>query len=975
MKKLTMRIFSLALALTMLLALSSAALAAPNAELGLWRNLKVGAGGTVHRVGHTPEGKPYIIFARQYYSTFPSVTRWSSHNATKTHWLELTFKEQKSFNKIDLYFFGNNTAGYCWTDYKISYNSNGSWVEFLNITGNKDMVRSHEFPAVTSDKVRIDILDAGRDDYARLNEIEIFDADGKNFAVSSAGTKIAADSAVKSDSKPTQAIDGHRYPRTTYWSPDPNVPGDQWLMVDFGEPKEINEIDVSEKDDTADSKYGGFVDFQVQYNAGTPETPNWVDLKKATKYFRDSIFVEFDTITTQQVRLLITKMRPKDEPKIAGFRIYNRPSEENLTEKATVTASSESGSTGCWADNVRYNGICQFLGCLTAYDFDGNILWQKGDPKGSSPTAGSDLPIQIYDIDHDGEEEILVNWRDKLQILSWDGTVEKEAPIAINGDNILPVNVRGLDQPSDILIKDRYEEIAVYTNDLELLWTKYTPGYDGNYELIGHFPYNYDIDGDGKDEIVAGNYAIDDDGTIYDRYVTDPTELVQHADGLKVGDFDPNLPGIEMFNADSSAGILVWDKDGNRIMTDLAVGHAQKLVMGEFVPTIPGWEAFTTTKAIRTPHPMLYLHTGGGQRIWPEGIEYPKQSGTVQIYPANFVKAGSNQEYLIVPKERIVIDGYNNALVNIPKEYTNRFAFAADLTGDDREELLFWHSNGIVQVWTNTADVPDGGKNIARNAKITVDSTDGEYSAANLNDGDRKGGIWKSQDYIGDHYVIVDFGTAKTFDEIWLYNYCNKEDTYFLDNFKIQYNSGTPAAPVWTDIYDVQANMKKNAAFTFDAVTSQQVRIFITDPTTALNNIDNSARLREIEIYEALPDRFTAIGGNQSADGQGAILSLGGTKTVDGVKVELSGDVLNYTLQYRSGNEWVDMASIVCNKDAKKNFAFTPVQTDAIRVVVVEGSGSVAKITAREWSGYESQAVENEIIQNPTKALYRWTNY
>ena len=69
------------------------------------------------------------------------------------------------------------------------------------------------------------------------------------------------------------------------------------------------------------------------------------------------------------------------------------------------------------------------------------------------------------------------------------------------------------------------------------------------------------------------------------------------------------------------------------------------------------------------------------------------------------------------------------------------------------------------------------------------------------------------------------------------------------------------------------------------------------------------------------------------------------------------------------------MSSVVCNKEAKKNFAFTPVETDAIRVAVTEGSGSVATITAREWSGYESQAVVNEITPNPTKALHRWTNY
>lgn len=975
MKNFPKKITSLLMVLIFLFVYSSAALAAPNSEAGLWRNLKIDAPGTVHRVGRTPDGEPYIIFARQNYGAYASVTRWSSKKDTKEHWLELTFPEAKSFNKIDLYFFTNNGPGNQWVDYKISYNANGSWVECVNVTGNTDLVRSHEFTTVTSDKVRVDIFNAGIDDYARLNEIEIFDTNGNNIAVSSAGTKIAADSNVKSDSVPTKAIDGQQYPRTAYWSPAAKAENPQWLMVDFGEPKEINEIKISEIDDSSDSHYGGFEDYQLQYNAGTPEIPKWVDLKKETGNPRDSIFAVFDTVTTQQVRLLITKLREKDEPKIAGFRVYNRPSEENLTETAKITASSEDSPSGRWADNVRYSGNCQYLGCLTAYDFNGNILWRKGAIEGTSATAGSDLPIQIYDIDNDGEEEIVVNWKDKLQILSWDGTVEKETSCILNGDSIQFVNVRGLDYPSDILIKDRYREVAIYTNDLELLWNDYQKGYNGQSENIGHFPFPYDLDGDGKDEIMVGSIAYDDDGTIYDRYVTDPVEMIQHADAQKIADLDPNNPGVEMFNADSSAGILFWDQEGNRIMTDLAVGHAQKAVVGQFVPTIPGLEAFTTTKAIKTPYPRLHLHSGSGQRIWPEGIDFPKQAGTVQIDAAHWIKAGSNQEYLVIPKERVVVDGYYNTMVKIGNEYTNRFAWAMDLTGDDRDELLFWNTGGLVQIWTNTADVPDGGKNLARNATITVDSTDGDYSASHLNDGDTTGAIWKSQDYIGDHWIKVDFGAPKTFDEIWLYNYCNREDTYFLDDFKIQYNAGSVNAPVWKDIHDVKDNMKKKAAFTFDAVTAQQVRILITDPTTALTNVDSSARLREIEIYEALPDSFTSLAGTLSTNNNETVLNLGSVKTVDGVKVELSSDVTNYTLQYRKDGVWTDLASVVCNTDTKKGFAFSPVEADAIRVVRVEGNGTVTGISAREWSGYEAHAVDNEMTPNPTEKPYRLTNY
>jgi hypothetical protein len=42
------------------------------------------------------------------------------------------------------------------------------------------------------------------------------------------------------------------------------------------------------------------------------------------------------------------------------------------------------------------------VNALTAYDFEGNLLWQVGSPAQGAAT-GSDIPAQIYDIDQDGD--------------------------------------------------------------------------------------------------------------------------------------------------------------------------------------------------------------------------------------------------------------------------------------------------------------------------------------------------------------------------------------------------------------------------------------------------------------------------------------------------------------------------------------------------------------------------------------------
>jgi len=52
-----------------------------------------------------------------------------------------------------------------------------------------------------------------------------------------------------------------------------------------------------------------------------------------------------------------------------------------------------------------------FISCLTAIDLDGNVLWQLGEPSGHADRLGkvsADMPLQVYDIDGDGAEELLV---------------------------------------------------------------------------------------------------------------------------------------------------------------------------------------------------------------------------------------------------------------------------------------------------------------------------------------------------------------------------------------------------------------------------------------------------------------------------------------------------------------------------------------------------------------------------------------
>ena len=77
---------------------------------------------------------------------------------------------------------------------------------------------------------------------------------------------------------------------------------------------------------------------------------------------------------------------------------------------------------------------------------------------------------------------------------------------------------------------------------------RYTMYANGNHNLsVG------DVDGDGKDEIVWGSAALDDDGKVL--YATG----FGHGDAIHLGDLDPDRPGLELFDVHEEKGDYAWD--------------------------------------------------------------------------------------------------------------------------------------------------------------------------------------------------------------------------------------------------------------------------------------------------------------------------------------------------------------------------------------------------------------------------------
>ena len=233
------------------------------------------------------------------------------------------------------------------------------------------------------------------------------------------------------------------------------------------------------------------------------------------------------------------------------------------------------------------------LSSMTAFDIEGNVLWKIGE---SSPTFDNtfiscDLPFQIADINNDGRLEVIyarnfmvhiIDLLDGHEIKSMKTPIIKDDPLVknepfyrLNVDAIRVADFEGLGYKGDFIIKDRYQNVWAYNKNMELMFRYH-------HKNTGHFPYIYDFNNDGKDEMFVGYDMVNSKGEI----VFSLPMNSDHTDEIIYAPLDLK-DDYKLVLASGNEGMNIVNLDGT-IYKHNEIGHAQRISVAKFDNNMDG---------------------------------------------------------------------------------------------------------------------------------------------------------------------------------------------------------------------------------------------------------------------------------------------------------------------------------------------------------------------------------------------------
>ncbi len=323
-----------------------------------------------------------------------------------------------------------------------------------------------------------------------------------------------------------------------------------------------------------------------------------------------------------------------------------------------------------------------FTSAVVAQQLDGSVLWRWGDPKLGRRNLHHDVACQIHDLDNDGTNEVIVAADQELLILDGPtGKVRRSFPIPEHGsDCVTFADLSGKGWPSDVLVKTRYTRIWAYTAEGKLLWTVPSPG---GYRT-SHQPLPVDLDGDGRDEILAGYAALNPDGSLRWVFQADPGKKNGgHADCWRIVRLAEKTEDTRLVMTMCGGNALVMTDGDGRLVWRQTGHHYESVHVGKVRADLRDLQLIVDIDHLRVPRKPLCMFDESGSLLGRIITDYTRHHILVDFYGDGHDEIGS-----AVP--RGLFDGRGRRVVTFtvgPNERPLLIA-AGDMTGNGADDVL-----------------------------------------------------------------------------------------------------------------------------------------------------------------------------------------------------------------------------------------------------------------------------------------------
>lgn len=231
---------------------------------------------------------------------------------------------------------------------------------------------------------------------------------------------------------------------------------------------------------------------------------------------------------------------------------------------------------------------------VTVMDHDGKELWSyEGPQAGRVERSTDDINGLIWDLDGDGATEVL-HWRfmeDREWLVVADartGEIKNRTPWptaplphAYNNHRIAIARFSPGPARHILVYSDPGSTISLtaYTADLQQVWRHEEVK---RKDHLGHYPYLFDLNGDGIEEVVVSGLALDANGRkVWDRFdIFDDHH--DHADMYRMADFNGD-GRPELVAGWSDVGVVALDGLTGGLLWWNQAEHTQRVEVGDFL--------------------------------------------------------------------------------------------------------------------------------------------------------------------------------------------------------------------------------------------------------------------------------------------------------------------------------------------------------------------------------------------------------